>query len=91
MGKMRREFGDPAVLGAIEQCEAEQPSDPFPYFIKACQARKGQRYAQRKPSPAATFFEVGPQAVDAVMERQGVHEREGGFDRAAHEPLLAGG
>jgi len=90
LGKLRKTHGDVVVLQAIARCEAEQPCDPPAYLIKSCEAR-GTGHAQRKPSPAATFFEVGPQAVDAIMERQGVHEREGGIDRAAHEPLLAGG
>ena len=88
LGKLRKQHGDIAVLNSISQCEAEQPSDPAAYLIRCCEAR-GTHHANRKQSPASTFFEVGPQAVDAVMERQELHEREGGFDRTADEPLLA--
>lgn len=36
LGKMRRDWGDPAVLAAISECEATRPSDPVAYFTACC-------------------------------------------------------
>jgi len=36
LGKMRKQFGDAAVMAAIVACEAELPSDPAGFFVKCC-------------------------------------------------------
>ncbi|TJY59420.1 DUF1376 domain-containing protein [Sinimarinibacterium sp. CAU 1509] len=36
LGKLRKEFGDVAVMGAIARAEEIQPSDPIPWLIEAC-------------------------------------------------------
>ncbi len=42
LGKLRKECGDIAVLGAISECETECPSDPVPYLIAAAERRKSR-------------------------------------------------
>lgn len=53
IGKMRKEFGDAAVLGAIVAMESDQPSDPLPFFVKACEARKGNGRSAPSDDPMA--------------------------------------
>jgi len=41
LGKMRKQYGDPAVLSAIAACQATQPSDPMPFFVRCCEQHSG--------------------------------------------------
>lgn len=43
LGQMCKRFGQVAVLQAIGQCEAEQPVDPVPFFLRCCEQQSARR------------------------------------------------
>lgn len=43
VGKARRDYGDPAVLAAVQACEEERPSDPVGFFFGCLRHRPGAK------------------------------------------------
>ncbi len=54
LGKMRKRHGNPIVLAAIVQCEAEAPSDPAAYFVRCCDVRGTDK---RQGGPVTNLIE----------------------------------
>jgi uncharacterized protein YdaU (DUF1376 family) len=83
LGKLRKSHGDPAVLAAIVDCEAENPSDPPAFLIACCQRRHDN---DRKLSPVENLYLGAARAADAFDRRQ--REAARCPDCDAVEPLL---
>jgi hypothetical protein len=71
LGKLRREYGDAAVLSAIAAAEAEAPSEPVSWLIAACKSASSTPAvpASRRTPSLATVSER-EMAVAAEMERR---------------------
>jgi DNA-binding Lrp family transcriptional regulator len=67
VGKLRREHGDAAVLGAIIETRNEVPSDAPAYFVACCQRRQ----ANGRSSGHANALDILAQAAIDFDERQG--------------------
>lgn len=80
IGKMRKQFGDVAVLAAIAACEAEQPSDPVPFFIRCCEQRQVNGH---KLGPVSMMYLAADEAIDEINR-----ERAGRNRNPAVVPLL---
>jgi uncharacterized protein YdaU (DUF1376 family) len=83
LGKLRKSHGDTAVLAAIVDCEAENPSDPPAFLIACCQRRHDN---DRKLSPVENLYLGAARAADAFDRRQ--REAARCPDCDAVEPLL---
>jgi uncharacterized protein YdaU (DUF1376 family) len=83
LGKLRKSHGDPAVLAAIVDCEAENPSDPPAFLIACCQRRHDN---DRKLSPVENLYLGAARAADAFDRRQREAARCPDCDTV--EPLL---
>lgn len=62
LGKMRAEYGDPAVIDAIVACEDEAPSNPPAFFVRCLQTRRAGAAGRGRRSPHMEMLE----AFDAV-------------------------
>jgi len=69
LGKARKQYGDFAVLRAISQTEAEQPSEPVAYFVGCCEHFRSRDRPQ-KPGPATTMLMGALNAARKFSERQ---------------------
>ena len=65
LGKMRKTYGDPAVLGAIVECENTCPSEPLAFFVACC--RQGKQNGKQGPIDA--LHEGAARAAAAVILR----------------------
>jgi len=84
LGKARKQFGDVAVLRAITQTEAEQPSEPVGYFLACCERH---RLGNGQKLSAATKMLIGGQrAVERILACQA--DRNPGDADDADVPLL---
>jgi hypothetical protein len=82
-GKMRRTYGDPAVLAAIVECENTYPSDPPAYFVACCQRGKGNgRNVAAAAEHAHALDILGKAALDHD-ERKGNRGAVEAVDRSA--------
>lgn len=77
IGKMRKEYGDVALLEAIVETKNECPSDPPSYFVACCQRRKGNG---RSAAGHAGALDILARAALDFDERQS-HR---GHPQAAH-------
>jgi hypothetical protein len=88
LGKMRREYGDVAVVEAIVACEDNHPSDPAAFFVRCLKIRappntkNGSRHYN---TPAATMLEGAYLAAEAFIARNQGNLRA---DSETDEPLL---
>jgi chorismate mutase len=51
LGKLRKQFGDVVVAQAVTRCEAQRPSDPVPWMVKACETI-GAKAAESGSAPS---------------------------------------
>jgi hypothetical protein len=83
IGSWRREFGDAAVMNALNRAESESASDPV-RFVIGCLKHSKAANGKRQPSPVEKLYEGGYRAALAWEERQRARN-------PAAEPLLDGG
>jgi uncharacterized protein YdaU (DUF1376 family) len=81
-GKLRKEYGDVAVLEAVAETERECPSDPASYLIGCCKRRKGDG-----SSHARDLDILGQAALDAEQSQggSGDYQAAGGSAWGAEE------
>jgi hypothetical protein len=68
LGKMRRQYGDVAVLDAIVACEDTSPSNPVAFFVAVLNRRNGHA---AKLSPVAKLYAGAYEAGEEWDRRQG--------------------
>ena len=68
LGKMRRQYGDVAVLEAIVACEDTSPSNPVAFFVAVLNRRNGRA---AKLSPVAKLYAGAYEAGEEWDRRQG--------------------
>jgi uncharacterized protein YdaU (DUF1376 family) len=77
LGKMRKDHGDEAVLGAIIACETEGPSEPVAFFIGCLKRAPPMRNGHDKDSPVTKLYKGAMRAADK-LDRQEEDRRAGG-------------
>jgi hypothetical protein len=69
LGKLRKQHGDVVVIEAICAAEAEQPSDPRAWLLRACEARSARVIPFRpgKRSGPYSEIEVGRRVAEQMV------------------------
>lgn len=69
LGKLRKQHGDVIVLEAICAVEAEQPSDPAAWLVRACEARSTRiiQFRTGQRSGPYSEIEVGRRVAEELM------------------------
>lgn len=75
LGKMVKQYGPVAVLGAIVACEEETRADPAGFFVKACETRARDAPQNYHQTPLGNLFEGAKRAADAFNARQSLGNR----------------